>query len=71
MRIIIDGFGRRLADIELFQPLRKPGAVPPPPAAPGYDPHGTTGGQVEQAAEPAPGFGFAGSTKTVVVREKQ
>ena len=33
------------------------------------DAHGTTAAQVEQADEPAPGFGFAGHVKTIVARE--
>lgn len=67
MRITIDGFGRRLLDLELFRPLRKPG----PPTAPGgdvpgCDPRSTVAAQVEQAGEPSPGFGFRGSTSTVI-----
>ena len=61
MRIIIDGFGWRLVDLELVKPLRKPA-----PEQPGCDPCSTVAAQVEQASEPSPGSGFRGSTSTVV-----
>jgi hypothetical protein len=64
MRIIIDGFGRRLIDLELLKPLHRPAAAPV--TAPDCDPHGTLASQVEQASEPAPGFGFRGSASTVM-----
>ena len=75
MRLIIEGFGRRLADLELWAPLlSRPGpsqAAPdrPVPSAdvPDRDPHGTTAGQVEQASEPPVAFGFG--VGTVVARE--
>jgi len=65
MRITIRGFGRRLLDLQLMAPLRRPGPVSAP-AAPDCDPHGTLAAQVEQGSEPAPGFGFRGSTTTIV-----
>lgn len=66
MRIIIEGWGRKVIDLELLTPLRRPAAADP---VPGTDPRSTLAAQVEQASEPAPGFGFAGSTGTVMARE--
>lgn len=68
MRIIIEGRGRVLMKLDLL-PARKTRArvteVHGTEAAPvaetavlAHDPHGTTGSQVEQAAEPPAGFGF-------------
>lgn len=69
-RVLVHAFGWSLVDLEL--PARLP--APPEPASsgrpenplPDRDPAGTLSSQVEQAAEPAAGFGFAGSVRTVM-----
>ncbi len=60
--------------IDLDVMTRLPPPKPPKAAAavseiPGYDPHGTTAAQVEQADEPAPGFGLGFGMSTVVAKQ--
>jgi hypothetical protein len=69
VRIIVEGFGRRVIDMELWgAPLRRPSA-PAVPDVPGHDPHSTLASQVEQASEPPPGFGLGFGLGTVVARK--
>jgi hypothetical protein len=63
-RLIVQAAGWSLIDLDLVSRLRP--AVRAVPDIPGHDPHGTLAAQVEQASEPAPGFGFAGSVAPVV-----
>lgn len=67
-RLIVQAAGWSLIDIDVLSRLR---ATPARtiPDTPGHDPHGTLASQVEQADEPAPGFGFAGSVRPVVARK--
>lgn len=66
-RLIVQAAGWSLVDIDVLSPLRKPTPITPPlTEVPDRDPHSTLSAQVEQGAEPAPGFGFRGSTGTVV-----
>jgi hypothetical protein len=67
-RLIVQAAGWSLIDLDLMSRLR---ATPARtiPGTPGHDPHGTLASQVEQAAEPSPGFGFAGSVTHVVARK--
>jgi hypothetical protein len=79
VRLVIEGFGRRMVDLEVWSPLSKPVPVPVPvpaaaperdtAAAPERDTASTLSSQVEQASEPAPGFGFHGSASTLMCRE--
>jgi hypothetical protein len=67
VKIVIEAAGRRVFGLQLWEPLHhspSPGTGPPP--AP--DPHSTVAAHIEQADEPAPGFGFRGSAKTVIAR---
>jgi len=70
-RLIIQAGGWSLIDLDILSPLRSPAAVRSVPDVPGTDPRSTTGAQVEQAGEPAPGFGFRGSIATVVARDNR
>lgn len=59
----MEGFGRRLLDLELMVPLRPAAVVlvPEPAAAeeiPGHDPRSTTASHIEGAYEPPVGFGL-------------
>lgn len=64
-RLIIQAGGWSLVDIDVLSRLQAT-PVRTAPDVPGHDPHSTTFAQVEQASEPAPGFGFAGSVAPVV-----
>lgn len=66
-RLIIQAGGWSLIDLDLLTRLSVT-AVRPVQDIPGHDPHGTLAAQVEQADEPAPGFGFAGSSSHIVAR---
>jgi hypothetical protein len=66
-RLIIQAGGWSLVDIDILSPLRAT-PVRTIPDVPGHDPHSSTSAQVEQASEPAAGFGFAGSVAHVVAR---
>jgi hypothetical protein len=67
VRIIITARGWRLIDLDIMVRVPpKTATVPASHAMP--DPAGTVAAQVEQGAEPAPGFGFAGHVGTVVAR---
>jgi hypothetical protein len=67
-RLIVQAAGWSLIDIDLVTRLD---ATPVRTVldVPGHDPHGTLAAQVEQASEPSPGFGFAGSVAPVVARK--
>lgn len=67
-RLIVQAAGWSLIDIDLMTRLNAT-PVRTIPDVPGHDPHGTLASQVEQASEPSPGFGFAGSVAPVVARE--
>ena len=70
MRILIEAAGRRIIDLKVMVmiPARGSPAGPARGTALAGDPHGTVAAQVEQAGEPSPGFGFAGSVATVIAR---
>jgi hypothetical protein len=67
-RLIIQAGGWSLVDIDILSRLHVT-PVRTVPDVPGHDPHSTLAAQVEQADEPAPGFGFAGSVRPVVARD--
>ena len=65
MRIIVQHGDRNLIDLGIWT-RRKTAVVLAEPDRPGPDPGSTVAAQIEQADEPAPGFGFRGAVKTVV-----
>ena len=69
-RLIVQAAGWSLIDIDVLSRLRA-APVRTVPDIPGHDPHGTLASQVEQASEPSPGFGFAGSVAPVVARKER
>lgn len=66
-RVIIQAFGWSLVDLDVLTRMHKITIARPS----GPDPRGTTAAQVEQADEPAPGFGFCCGVRTVVARDRE
>lgn len=62
MRVVIEGWGRKLMDLELLVPLHtsSPAAPASPPPPPAYDTHSTTAAHITQADDGVHHpFGFA------------